>query len=99
MEDDFVRYVPLYFNERDSSKQWKLLTNQYIAPGDTMVRIDVTNISTGMITIAAVDTAENMGYAYPKLLRVRGRPPTRGTHPSAGSPQPGWHHRHPLGDE
>ena len=70
LEDDFVRYVPLYFNERDSSKQWKLLTNQYIAPGDTMVRIDVTNISTGMITIAAVDTAENMGYAYPKLLRV-----------------------------
>lgn len=41
-----------------------------------MVRIDVTNISTGMITIAAVDTAENMGYAYPKLLRVRdARPP------------------------
>lgn len=76
LEDDFVRYVPLYFNERDSSKQWKLLTNQYIAPGDTMVRIDVTNISTGMITIAAVDTAENMGYAYPKLLRVRdARPP------------------------
>lgn len=60
LEDDFVRYVPLYFNDRDSSKQWKLLTNQYIAPGDTMVRIDVTNISTGMITIAAVDTAENM---------------------------------------
>lgn len=76
LEDDFVRYVPLYFNDRDSSKQWKLLTNQYIAPGDTMVRIDVTNISTGMITIAAVDTAENMGYAYPKLLRVRdARPP------------------------
>lgn len=76
LEDDFVRYVPLYFNERDSSKQWKLLTNQYIAPEDTMVRIDVTNISTGMITIAAVDTAENMGYAYPKLLRVRdARPP------------------------
>ena len=70
MERDFVRFVPMYYNERDSLKQWRLLTNQYIAPTDTMVRVDVTHTSTGMITIAAVDTAENMGYAIPSLMRV-----------------------------
>ena len=59
MERDFVRFVPMYYNERDSLKQWRLLTNQYIAPTDTMVRVDVTHTSTGMITIAAVDCREH----------------------------------------
>ncbi len=75
LEKDFVRYIPLYYNQRDSLKQWRLLSDQYIAPTDTMVRIDVTNVSTGMMTIAAVDTAENMGYAFPRLLRVRDAKP------------------------
>lgn len=35
-----------------------------------MMRIDVTHVATGMVTIAAVDTAGNMGYAMPKLMRV-----------------------------
>lgn len=70
MERDFTHYVPLYANARDSLKQWRLLSNQYVAPTDTMMRVDVTHTSTGMITIAAVDTAGNMGYAMPKLLRV-----------------------------
>ena len=78
MEADFVRYVPMYYNERDSLKEWRLLTNKYIAPTDTMVRVDVTNLSTGMVTIAAVDTANNMGYAFPRLLRIQDmRPPKR----------------------
>lgn len=75
IEDDFVRYIPMYHNERDSLKQWRLLSDQYIAPTDTVVRIDVSNISTGMITMAAVDTAENIGYAFPRLLRVRDTKP------------------------
>ncbi len=75
IEDDFVRYIPMYHNDRDSLKQWHLLSDQYIAPTDTMVRIDVSNISTGMITIAAVDTAENIGYAFPRLLRIRDTKP------------------------
>ncbi len=75
IENDFVRYIPMYHNDRDSLKQWRLLTDQYIAPTDTMVRIDVTNISSGMITIAAVDTAENIGYSFPRLLRIRDAKP------------------------
>ena len=75
LEKDFVRYIPMYYNERDSLRQWRLLSNQYIAPTDTMVRIDVTNVSTGMLTIAAVDTAGNMGYSFPKLLRVQDAKP------------------------
>ena len=70
MENDFVRYVPMYYNERDSLKSWRLLSEKYVAPEDTMMRIDVTHVSTGMMTIAAVDTAGNMGYAMPTLLRV-----------------------------
>ncbi|MGN0234454.1 MAG: fibronectin type III domain-containing protein [Bacteroidaceae bacterium] len=78
VERDFVRYVPMYYHERDSLKQWRLLSNQYIAPEDTLVRIDVTHVSTGLMTIAAVDTAENMGYAMPTLLRVTDlKPPAK----------------------
>lgn len=77
MEPDFVRYVPMYYNERDTLKQWRLLTGQYIAPTDTMVRVDVTNLSTGMVTIAAVDTAENMGYAMPRFMHIADMKPPK----------------------
>ena len=81
MEQDFTHYVPLYANTRDSLQQWRLLSNQPILPTDTMVRIDVTHISTGMVTIAAVDTAGNMGYAMPRLMRVADlQPPSAPTH-------------------
>ncbi len=81
MEADFVRYIPMYYSDRDTSKTWKLLTDQYIAPTDTMFRIDVTNVSSGMVTIAAVDTAENIGYAFPQRMRIRKmRPPKAPTH-------------------
>ena len=77
MEEDFVRYVPLYYNQRDSARQWRLLSDQYVSPADTVLRVDVTRLSTGMVCIAAVDTAGNMGYSYPKLLRIRdARPPS-----------------------
>lgn len=80
IENDFVRYIPMYHNERDSLKQWRLLTDQYIAPTDTTVRIDVTKISTGLIVMAAVDTAENIGYSMPRLLRVHdAKPPVAPT--------------------
>lgn len=80
VEPDFTHYTALYYNERDSMQSWRLLTNQYIAPTDTMVRVDVTHVSTGMVTIAAVDTAGNMGYAMPRLMRVADlKPPSAPT--------------------
>lgn len=77
MEPDFVRYMPMYYNERDTLKQWRLLSNQYIAPTDTMVHVDVTNLSTGMVTIAAVDTAENIGYAMPRFMHIANMKPPK----------------------
>lgn len=77
IEDDFVRYIPMYHNDRDSLKQWRLLSDQYISPADTVVRIDVSDISTGMIVMAAVDTAENIGYSFPRLLRIRDTKPPK----------------------
>lgn len=80
LEPDFTHYTALYYNERDSMKSWRLLTNQYIAPTDSVVRVDVTHVSSGMVTIAAVDTAGNMGYAMPKFMRVADlRPPSAPT--------------------
>ena len=58
-------------------KQWRLLSDQYISPADTVVRIDVSDISTGMIVMAAVDTAENIGYSFPRLLRIRDTKPPK----------------------
>ena len=75
VEDDFVRYVPLYHSQRDTLKEWRLLTNQYVALTDTTVRVDVTHLSTGWITIAAVDTAENMGYGVPRYMRIANTKP------------------------
>lgn len=80
IERDFTHYVPMYANPADSLRNWRLLSNQYVAPTDTMMRVDVTNVRTGMITIAAVDSAGNMGYAMPKLMRVADmRPPSAPT--------------------
>ena len=81
LEHDFTHYVPLYANPRDSMRQWRLLSDRYVAPTDTMVRIDVTHVSTGMVTVAAVDTAGNMGYAMPRLMRVADlKPPSSPVH-------------------
>lgn len=76
LENDFVRYVPMYANARDSMRSWRLLTNQYIAPEDTTFTCDVTNLTSGYVTIAAVDTAGNMGYSLPRYMHIQDfRPP------------------------
>ncbi len=77
IERDFTHYIPLYANSADSLRHWRLLSNQYVAPTDTMMRIDVSHVRTGMMTIAAVDTAGNLGYAMPKLLRVADMQPPK----------------------
>lgn len=76
LERDFTHFIPMYVNPADSMAHWRLLSNQYIAPTDTMVRIDVSHVKTGMVTIAASDAAGNLGYAMPRLMRVADmRPP------------------------
>lgn len=76
LEDDFVGCVPMYHHERVTEGKWRPLVDKPLGRTDTVCRIDVTNMITGDITIAAYDTAHNVSYAIPQLLRVSDmRPP------------------------
>lgn len=79
-EPDFTHMTALYYTERDESKTWRLLSKKYILPTDTIVRVDVTDIPSSMVTIAACDTAGNMGYGMPKYMHISDmRPPVAPT--------------------
>ena len=76
MEADFVGCIPMYYHERATEGKWRPLVEKPLARTDTVCRIDVTNLVTGDITIAAYDTAHNVSYSMPQLLRVSDmRPP------------------------
>ena len=78
IEDDFIGMIPMYYNARITGDEWRPLidADKMMLPGDTVCRVDVTNIPTGQISVAAVDTAHNVGYSIPQLLRVSDmRPP------------------------
>lgn len=47
-----------------------LVQDRVLAPRDTSVAVDVRGLSTGMVTIAAVDSAMNMTYAMPMPMRI-----------------------------
>ena len=76
MEADYVGCVPLYYHERVTEGKWRPLVDKPLAPTDTVCRVDVTNLVTGDIVMAAYDTAQNVTYSIPQLLRVSDmRPP------------------------
>ena len=76
LEADFAGCVPMYFHERITEGKWRPLVDKPLAPRDTMVTVDVTNLATGQLVIAAYDTAQNVSYSLPQLLRVSDmRPP------------------------
>jgi hypothetical protein len=70
MEADYVGCVPMYFHERITGGKWRPLVDKPLAPTDTMVTVDVTNLVTGQLVVAAYDTAHNVSYSIPQLLRV-----------------------------
>ena len=76
MEADFAGCVPMYFHERLTQGKWVPLIEKPLAPTDTMVTVDVSNLVTGQVVMAAYDTAQNVSYSIPQLLRVADmRPP------------------------
>lgn len=76
LDDDCVGFLPVYRHERATQGEWRPLLDKPLATTDTLCHIDVTNLSTGDIAIAAYDTAQNVGYSIPQLLRVSDmRPP------------------------
>lgn len=70
MEADYVGSVPVYYHERITEGKWRPLVDKPLAPTDTIVTVDVTNLQTGQVAIAAYDTAHNVSYSIPQLLRV-----------------------------
>ena len=55
----------------DISQGWvPLISDRLIAPRDSSVTVDVSGLTTSMVTIAAVDTAMNMTYAMPMPMRI-----------------------------
>lgn len=76
MEADYVGCVPMYYHERITEGKWHPLIEKPLAPTDTMVTVDVTNLRSGQIVMAAYDTAHNVSYSIPQLMRVTDmRPP------------------------
>lgn len=76
MEADFVGLMPMYYHERATEGKWRPLLDKPLAPTDTVCRIDVTNLVSGDVVVAAYDTAHNVSYGIPQLLRVSDmRPP------------------------
>lgn len=70
MEADYVGCVPMYFHERITEGKWRPLVDKPLARTDTMVTVDVSNLASGQLVIAAYDTAHNVSYSIPQLLRV-----------------------------
>ena len=70
METDYVGCVPMYYHERITEGKWRPLIEKPLARTDTMVTIDVTNLVSGQVVVAAYDTAQNVSYSIPQLLRV-----------------------------
>jgi len=73
-----------------------LVQDRVLAPTDTCITVDVRGLSTGMVTIAAVDSAMNMTYAMPMPMRIEDLepplPPTnlRGLVSAEGVVTLGW---------
>ena len=58
-----------------------LVKDRVLEPRDTFVVVDVRGLNTGMVTIAAVDSAMNMTYAMPQPMRIDDlEPPLPPTH-------------------
>lgn len=70
LDPDLMGYVPVYRNKQLLGDNWMALTKELISPNDTSIIVDVTGLPTGEITIAAVDSSQNVGYGMPHEIRI-----------------------------
>ena len=78
VEEDFKAIDVLYYHERITEGKWMSLLgkDKLLSTQDTVCHVDVTNIPSCQVCVAAVDTAGNYGYSIPQLMRVSDmRPP------------------------
>lgn len=70
IEDDFIGYIPFYNNPKVMGDSWIPLVPAILPPDATTARVDVTGLETGLVSIAAIDTARNVTYSLPRNIRI-----------------------------
>ncbi len=68
VEADVKGYLPLYRHGRIKNGEWHPLTMDFTAPGDSVMRVDVSGLPTGQLSIAAYDNAGNQGASLPQMI-------------------------------
>lgn len=67
LEADLIGYKIFYYNEI-TSDNWIPLHDDLIAPNDTVKRVQINDLPSGMIVISSVDEAGNMASSMPKPI-------------------------------
>ena len=76
LEADLRGYLIDFNNATETGGEWRLLTDDFLAPTDTTCVIDVTGLRTGFARITAYDMAGNSAHSLEQLLHVTDfRPP------------------------
>ncbi len=71
LEEDLVGYVAMYRNDlRDTTAQWRQLSDHVYPPGTTSCLVDVSGLSAGHVAISAFDRAGNYSYSVEQLLNI-----------------------------
>lgn len=71
LEEDFTGFNVLYYNERHTGHEWKKLNKELLPPSDSLFTCDMTGFSTGMVLVAAFDTAQNVSYSLPRMVQIK----------------------------
>ena len=69
LEPDFTGYKILYYAP-NAKEKWVELTKNLIARTDTMCTVDVTGLTSSQMVVAAYDTAKNVSYSMPRVVRI-----------------------------
>ena len=72
MEVDFVGYKILYYQRSrdDRQAEWKELTPELIPVNDTVWTVNVSDLTSSQVTVAAYDSAQNVSYSMTHIMRV-----------------------------
>ena len=68
IEADLEGYLPLYRHGRIKNGEWHPLTMEFTAPGDSVMKVDVSGLPTGQLSIAAYDKAGNQGASIAQMI-------------------------------
>lgn len=72
IEADFIGYKILYYQRAHNNRkaEWVELTPDLIPVNDTVCTVNVSDISTGQVAVAAYDSAKNVSYSMTHIMRV-----------------------------